>query len=57
MQPFVMLAWIAGIQIRKDAFGDVRADLDSSPPCWNDGIGGQCFKVRELFSNLFKRGA
>ena len=48
MQPFVMPAWIAGIQIRKDAFGDVRVDLDSSAPCWNDGIGGQCFKVREL---------
>ena len=48
MQPFVMPARIAGIQIRKNAFEDVRVDLDSSPPCWNDGIGGQCFKVREL---------
>jgi hypothetical protein len=48
MQPFVMLAWIAIIQIRKDAFGDVRVDWDFSPPCGNDGIGGQCFKVREL---------
>jgi hypothetical protein len=39
---FVMPAWIAGIQIRKDASGDIRVDLDSSPPCWNDGIDGLC---------------
>jgi hypothetical protein len=32
-----MPAWIAGIQIRKDAFGDIHVDLDSGPP-WNDGI-------------------
>jgi hypothetical protein len=36
--PFVMPAWIAGIQIRKDACRDIHVDLDSSPPCWNDGI-------------------
>ena len=36
MQIFVMLAWIAGIQARKDAYGDIRVNLDSSTPCWND---------------------
>ena len=29
---FVMPAWIAGIQFRKDASGD------SSTPCWNDAL-------------------
>ena len=32
----VMPAWIAGIQVRMDASADIRVDLDSSPPCWND---------------------
>jgi len=40
---FVMPAWIAGIQVRKDASGDIHVDLDSSAPCWNDGIDGLCF--------------
>src|SRR5215471_12649231 len=35
---FVIPAWIAGIQVCKDASGDIHVDLDSSPPCWNDGI-------------------
>jgi hypothetical protein len=30
---FVMPAWIAGIQARKDASGDIRVDPDSSPLC------------------------
>jgi hypothetical protein len=33
----VMPAWMAGIQARKDASGDVHVNLDSSTPCWNDG--------------------
>ena len=37
---FVMPAWIAGIQARKDASGDIHVDLDSSAPCWNDAIKG-----------------
>jgi hypothetical protein len=41
-QMFVMPAWIAGIQIRKDASGDIHVSLDSSAPCWNDGIEGSC---------------
>ena len=39
MQIIVMPAWIAGIQVRKDAFGDVHVDLDSSTPCRNDVMG------------------
>jgi hypothetical protein len=33
-----MPAWIAGIQVRKDASGNIRVNLDSSTPCWNDAI-------------------
>jgi len=40
MQSFVMPAWIAGIQVRKDASGNVHVNLDSSTPCWNDVIEG-----------------
>jgi hypothetical protein len=40
MRIFVMPAWIAGIQARKDASGNIRVNLDSSTPCWNDGIEG-----------------
>jgi hypothetical protein len=35
-----MPAWMAGIQFRKDASGDIPVALDSSTPCWNDGIEG-----------------
>jgi hypothetical protein len=34
----VMPAWMAGIQARKDASGNVHVNLDSSAPCWNDVI-------------------
>jgi hypothetical protein len=40
----VMPAWMAGIQARKDASGNVHVDLDSSAPCWNDEIEGFCSK-------------
>ena len=36
----VMPARIAGIQVRKDAFENIRVNLDSSTPCWNDAIDG-----------------
>jgi hypothetical protein len=36
----VMPAWMAGIQFRKDASGDIHVNLDSSPPCWNDKLKG-----------------
>ena len=43
IQIFVMPAWIAGIhQVRKGASGDIHVNLDSSTPCWNDGIEGFC---------------
>ena len=38
-QIFVMPAWIAGNQVRKDASGNIHVNLDSSTPCWNDAIG------------------
>src|ERR1700745_4306416 len=41
---FVMSAWIAGIQVRKDASGDIHVNLDSSTPCWNDAIATSCPK-------------
>jgi hypothetical protein len=37
-QIFVMPAWIAGIQVRLDASGDIHVNLDSSTPCWNDAV-------------------
>jgi len=40
-----MLAWIAGIQVRKDASGDIRVSLDSSTPCWNDAMDGLCLNL------------
>jgi hypothetical protein len=42
IQIFVMPAWIAGIQARKDASGDIHVNLDSSTPRWNDAIEGFC---------------
>ena len=44
MEIFVMPAWIAGIQVRKDASGDIHVNLDSSTPCWNDVIEGFCLR-------------
>jgi len=41
---FVMPAWIAGIQVRKDASGNIRVNLDSSTSCWNDTIEGPLLK-------------
>jgi hypothetical protein len=41
MPIFVMPAWMAGTQVRKDASGDdIPVDLDSSTPCWNDESRG-----------------
>src|ERR1700757_3209706 len=51
---FVMPAWIAGIQVCMDASGDVHVDPDSSPPCWNDGIGGLFFNRAKLIYSFFK---
>jgi hypothetical protein len=45
---FILPAWIAGIQVRKDASGNIRVNLDSSTPCWNDAIEGPLLKVTEV---------
>ena len=48
MQIFVMPAWMAGTQVRKDASGDIHVNLDSSTPCWNDYYNrGVLLKVTE----------
>jgi hypothetical protein len=47
IQISVMPAWIAGIQVCKDASGNIHVNLDSTTPCWNDAIGGFCFKLIE----------
>ena len=44
----VMPAWIAGIQVRKDAPGNIHVNLDSSTPCWNDAIEGALLEVPEV---------
>ena len=44
---FVMPAWIAGIQICKDASGNIHVNLDSSASCWNDRIDGPLLEVTE----------
>jgi hypothetical protein len=49
----VMPAWIAGIQFRKEASEDIRVDLDSSTPCWNDAIGGALLNDRSPSSLIF----
>jgi len=41
-QIFVMPAWIAGIQVRTDASGDIHVNLDSGTPCWNDANEDWC---------------
>jgi hypothetical protein len=53
---FVMPAWIAGIQVRKDASGDIRVSLDSSTPCWNDAIAGVLREVTEVPPPLIFEG-
>ena len=45
---FVMPAWIVGIQVRKDASGNIHVNLDSSTPCWNDTIEGALLEVTEV---------
>jgi hypothetical protein len=53
---FVMPAWIAGIQFRKDASGNIHVDLDSSTPFWNDAIGA-LHKRTAAFRRLFSKNA
>jgi hypothetical protein len=35
---FVMPTSVAGMEVRKDAAGNVHVDLDSSDPFWNDAV-------------------
>jgi hypothetical protein len=52
----IMPAWIAGIQARKEASGNVHVNLDSSTPCWNDAIEGALLKLTEAPPpRIFKR--
>jgi hypothetical protein len=50
---FVIPAWIAGIQVRKDASEDVRVTLDSSNPCSNDVI--EEVQITEVPAPYFQR--
>jgi hypothetical protein len=54
-QIIVMPAWIAGIQVRKDASGNIHVNLDSSTPCWNDAIEGVLHKLTEVLHRYFQR--
>ena len=47
MADIVMPAWIAGIQARKDTSGNIRVDLDSSTPYWNDAIERALLELTE----------
>jgi hypothetical protein len=49
-----MPAWIADIQARKDASGDIHVKLDSSAPCWNDAIVG-CAELTEVLLLEFSK--
>ena len=51
---FVMPAWIAGIQIRKEAFGDIHVNLDSSSSCWNDELRA-LLEVIEVLPAVFSK--
>jgi hypothetical protein len=52
---FVMPAWIDGIQIRKDASGNVHVNLDSSTPCWNDATEEALLEVTEVPLPVFTK--
>jgi len=53
---FVMPAWIAGIQVREDASGNIHVSLDSSAPCWNDSIKeGRTWRDRSRSARYFRR--
>jgi hypothetical protein len=52
-----MPAWTAGIQIRKDASGDIHVDLDSSTPCWNEAVAAFCLIESKFPPHSVFRGA
>jgi hypothetical protein len=49
-----MPAWMAGIQVRKDASGNIHVNLDSSTPCWNDGIERPLLEMTEVRFAFFE---
>jgi hypothetical protein len=51
-----MPAWIAGIQVCRDASGDIHVSLDSSTPCWNDAIEGALLKLTEASPHRISKG-
>src|SRR5215475_8352529 len=51
----VMPAWIAGIQLRKDAFGDIHVSLGSIAPCWNDKSKRSAWTDRGPFNAVFSK--
>ena len=55
MEIFAMQVWIAGIQVRKDASGNIHVSLDSSTPCWNDAIEAALLEVTEVPLHLFSK--
>jgi hypothetical protein len=50
-----MPAWIAGIQVRKDASGNIHFNLDSSTPCWNDAIEVFYLNPQECLRFVFSK--
>jgi len=53
---FVMAASTAGIhRVRTDTFGDIRVDLDSSIPCWNDATAGALLELTEVRPPIFSK--
>lgn len=43
-----MPAWTAGIQVRRDASGDIHVNLGSGTPCRNDDIEEYSLKLTKL---------
>ena len=49
-----MPEWIAGIQVRKDASGDIHVSLDSALH-WNDTTAGALFELTEVRPPIFSK--
>ena len=52
---FIMAASTAGIEVRKDASGDIHFDLDSSTPCWNDATAVALLELTEVRPPIFSK--
>lgn len=51
---FVMPAWMAGIQARKDASGDVHVDLIPALHAGMTGLTASCLTERNSFTHFSK---